>query len=98
MDSHAPASTHEVTNQVPPLENYNFFESDTALAAAVEREGAVWHRAALSRDGAMLGQPETLALAGMANRHEPELFTFNPRGERIDALEFHPSWHQLLAL
>ena len=98
MPSQAPTATHEVTNQVPPLENYNLFECDTALAAAVEREGAGWHRAALSRDGATLGEPATLALAGAANRHEPELFTFSPRGERIDALEFHPSWHQLLTL
>ncbi|WP_207000138.1 isovaleryl-CoA dehydrogenase [Trinickia mobilis] len=98
LSSQAPAATHEVTNQVPPLENYNFFESDTALVAAVEREGAGWHRAALSIDGATLGEPATLALAGAANRHEPELFTFSPRGERIDALEFHPSWHQLLVL
>ncbi|MGV2288568.1 isovaleryl-CoA dehydrogenase [Trinickia sp. YCB016] len=98
MPSQAPTATHEVTNQVPPLENYNLFECDTALAAAVEREGAGWHRAALSRDGAVLGEPATLALASAANRHEPELFTFSPRGERIDALEFHPSWHQLLTL
>ena len=27
-----------------------------------------------------------------------ELFTHSPRGERIDALEFHPSWHTLLSL
>jgi putative acyl-CoA dehydrogenase len=91
-------ATHEVTNQVPPLESYNLFECDVALVSAVEREGAQWHRAALSRDGAALGEPATLALAGAANRHEPELFSFNPRGERIDALEFHPSWHQLLTL
>ena len=98
MNSQAPAATHEVTNQVPALENYNFFDSDAALVAASEREGAGWHRAALSRDGATLGAPDTLALASAANRHSPELFTFSPRGERIDALEFHPSWHALLAL
>jgi putative acyl-CoA dehydrogenase len=90
--------THDVTNQVPPLANYNFFESDTALCAAVEREGAAWHRDALRRHGAALSAPEVLALAEVANRHTPELFTFSPRGERIDALEFHPSWHSLLTL
>jgi putative acyl-CoA dehydrogenase len=98
MNAQAPATTHAVTNQVPPLERYNLFESDTALTEAVEREGALWHRAALSRDGAMLGEPETLALGRSANRHAPELVAFSPRGERIDTLEFHPSWHQLLAL
>ncbi|CAG4903984.1 isovaleryl-CoA dehydrogenase [Paraburkholderia saeva] len=90
--------THDVTNQVPPLADYNFFESDAALTAAVEREGAAWHRDALRRHGAALSAPEVLALAEVANRHTPELFTFSPRGERIDALEFHPSWHSLLAL
>ncbi|MGN6652266.1 isovaleryl-CoA dehydrogenase [Trinickia sp.] len=98
MEPQAPPATHEVTNQVPPLEHYNLYESDATLTAAVEREGAAWHAQALARDGATLGAPEVIALAGAANRHEPELSTFSPRGERIDTLEFHPSWHRLLAL
>jgi putative acyl-CoA dehydrogenase len=98
MNSQTPAATHEVTNQVPPLANYNLYDSDAALVEATVREGALWHRGALSRDGAVLGEPATLALADAANRHPPELFTFSPRGERIDTLEFHPSWHDLLAL
>ncbi len=91
-------ATHEVTNQTPPLEGYNLFASDPALIAAVEREGAQWHSEALVRDGARIGTPEVLALAELANRHVPELFTYSPRGERIDTLEFHPSWHRLLEL
>jgi putative acyl-CoA dehydrogenase len=98
LEPQAPPATHEVTNQVPPLEHYNLFESDPALMAAVEREEAQWHASALARDGAMLGTPDIIALAGLANRHAPELFTFSPRGERIDTLEFHPSWHRLLTL
>ena len=98
MEPQSPGKTHDVTNQVPPLANYNLFESDAALTAAVDREGAAWHRDALRRHGAALSAPEVLALAEAANRHTPELFTFSPRGERIDALEFHPSWHSLLAL
>lgn len=98
MEPQAPPATHEVTNQVPPLEHYNLYECDAALMAAVEREGAGWHAQELARDGATLGTPEVIALAGVANRHAPELFTFSPRGERIDTLEFHPSWHRLLAL
>ena len=98
MEPKAPPATHEVTNQAPPLERYNLFQCDATLTAAVEREGAGWHAPALERDGAALGTPEILALAGSANRHAPELFTYSPRGERIDTLEFHPSWHQLLAL
>ncbi|HEY1610546.1 MAG TPA: DNA alkylation response protein, partial [Paraburkholderia sp.] len=98
MQAHRVGTTHEVTNQVPPLENYNLFTSDAALVAALERAGAGWHRDALARDGAALTAPDTLALAELANRHAPELHTHTPRGERIDAIEFHPAWHRLLAL
>ncbi|MCO4882274.1 isovaleryl-CoA dehydrogenase [Paraburkholderia caribensis] len=98
MERFGPGNTHEVTNQVPPLANYNLFSSDAALAAAVGREGAAWHSEALARDGAALTTPDVLALADLANRHTPELASFSPRGERIDALEFHPAWHTLLSL
>ncbi|CAD6544961.1 Putative acyl-CoA dehydrogenase AidB [Paraburkholderia kirstenboschensis] len=98
MQRHSFGQTHEVTNQVPPLADYNLFSSDAALSAALERDGAAWHRDALLRHGAALTTPETLALAELANRHTPELFTHSPRGERIDALEFHPAWHELLSL
>ncbi|NYH23235.1 isovaleryl-CoA dehydrogenase [Paraburkholderia bryophila] len=98
MERHSFGQTHEVTNQAPPLTDYNLFASDAALSAALERDGALWHRDALLRHGAALTTPDTLALAELANRHSPELFTHNPRGERIDALEFHPSWHTLLSL
>ncbi|SIT42544.1 putative acyl-CoA dehydrogenase AidB [Paraburkholderia ribeironis] len=98
MERHAFGETHEVTNQVPPLADYNLFSTDTALSTALERDGALWHRDALLRDGAALTTPDTLALAELANRHTPELFTHSPRGERIDALEFHPAWHTLLSL
>jgi len=96
--SHRPGTTQEVTNQAPPLEGYNLFTTDAALGEALARAGAGWHRDALERDGAQLGTAEVIALADLANRHEPELFTHSPRGERIDALEFHPAWHRLLAL
>ncbi|CAB3737872.1 isovaleryl-CoA dehydrogenase [Paraburkholderia rhynchosiae] len=98
MQRHSFGLTHEVTNQVPPLADYNLFSSDAALSAALERDGAAWHRDALLRHGAALTTPDTLALAELANRHTPELFTHSPRGERIDALEFHPAWHELLSL
>ena len=94
----AAGATHEVTNQVPPLEHYNFYTSDPVLVAAVEREGARWHNDALACNGAALGTPDVLALATAANRHVPELMTHSPRGERIDMLEFHPSWHALIGL
>jgi putative acyl-CoA dehydrogenase len=88
--------THDVTNQASPLVGYDAFAFDPALVAAVGREGAHWHVQTLSRDGMALTQPDVVALAELANRHEPELATHSPRGERIDAIEFHPAWHELL--
>jgi putative acyl-CoA dehydrogenase len=38
------------------------------------------------------------ALGDDANRHPPELATHDPRGERIDAVAFHPAWHELMRL
>ena len=66
MERHHFGQTHDVTNQVPPLADYNLFACDTALSAALERGGAGWHRDALLRHGAALTTPDTLALAELA--------------------------------
>src|SRR3984893_10786766 len=98
MNSPAYGKTHEATNQTPPLERYNALTTDPALVGAIQREGAAWHLDALTRDGLALTHPDVLALADLANRHAPEHHPFNPRGERIDAIEFHPAWHTLLSM
>jgi putative acyl-CoA dehydrogenase len=98
MNTPAYGTTHNVTNQAPPLERYDPLATDPALLAALEREGGAWHRDTLARDGLALTQPEVLALADLANRHAPELHAYSARGERIDEIEFHPAWHTLLAM
>src|ERR1700709_103123 len=87
--------THDVSNQVPPLAHYDAFGSDAALVDALARENGAWHAAILAAAGARLTAPDILALADQANRHVPALATHCPRGERIDAIEFHPRWHRL---
>ena len=83
-------------NQTPPLCDYNLFTTDEALQEAVTREGAGAHAVQLARDGAAIGTAANFEHGRLANRHPPVLQTFNVRGERIDALEFHPSWHALM--
>ncbi|RJF98927.1 isovaleryl-CoA dehydrogenase [Noviherbaspirillum saxi] len=90
--------THEVTNQVPELEDYNLFTSDVALADGLRRSGAAWNEDNLRRFGATLGTAEVLRLGELANHHLPELATHDRIGQRIDRVEFHPSWHALLGL
>lgn len=91
-------ATHEVTNVVAPLADYNLFTTDTALQEAVARAGAAGHAADLAAYGERLGSAETLRLAEQANRFKPELHTFDQAGHRIDRVEFHPAWHEIMRL
>jgi putative acyl-CoA dehydrogenase len=86
-----------MTNQVPPLENYDAYGSDPWLLAAVRRAGVEWIASAAHDLGAFVGSVEGQHHAMLANRFTPELKTHDPRGNRIDAIEFHPSYHALMA-
>jgi putative acyl-CoA dehydrogenase len=90
--------THEVTNQVPELQDYNVFASDIALQEGSRHYGAGWHEDHLRRFGGELGSVHVLHLGELANHHLPELNTHDRYGRRIDAVEFHSSWHELLDL
>jgi putative acyl-CoA dehydrogenase len=90
--------THEVSNQAPPLIDYNLFAVDRALQEGVAREGAGWASAALTTLGAELGRAETLEHARLANLHTPVLHSFDRWGHRRDEVEFHPAWHKLMAM
>ncbi len=91
-----PNRTHAVTNQPPPLEGYNVFTADAALREGVEREGAAWAEAALTALGRRAGSPEAIQWGAQANQHPPTLRTHDRYGNRLDEVEFHPSWHRLL--
>jgi len=91
------ASTHVVTNQPTPLENYNLFEADLALQEAVRREGAAWAEESLRNFGERIGTAGYLKLGELANRYPPELDTHDRFGHRIDQVNFHPAYHELMA-
>src|SRR6185312_4221883 len=90
------SAAQAVFNQTPPLEEYNLYAGDAALQEAVRRDGAAAADPGLWADGAALGTAENFEHARLANRHAPVLNKFNVRGERIDRVEFHPSWHVLM--
>ena len=89
-------STHEVSNQTPPLGDVNLLISDPVLSDAVTRHGARWAMDRLVSFGAEAGTAETMALAEDANRFEPQLQTHDRYGNRADVVEFHPAWHTLM--
>ena len=88
-------TTHEVFNQPPPLVDYDV-SADAALLAGVAREGAPWAVGDLHRLGKLAGTAEPQRWADEANRHEPRLLTHDRYGNRLDEVEFHPSWHRLM--
>jgi len=103
-----PHDTHEVLNQVPPL--VRDVADDPALLEALRRElppgegglgegglgGADSTEAGLHELGVRAGSAETQELARLANEHPPVLRTHDRYGHRIDEVEFHPAWHELM--
>lgn len=90
-------ATHDVTNQPPPLTPYDASE-DAALLEGLRREGADWAEEDVRRLGRTAGSAEAQEWGEQANRHEPELRTHDRYGNRIDEVEFHPSWHRLMGV
>ncbi|RZJ04210.1 MAG: DNA alkylation response protein, partial [Haliea sp.] len=92
------AATHEVLNQPEPLAGYNLFEGNSALRDALRFNAPSLDIARLASLGGALGSPEMQAHARLANVHTPQLHSHDRFGRRIDQVEFHPSYHALMAL
>ncbi|MDQ0987824.1 acyl-CoA dehydrogenase family protein [Streptomyces sp. V2I9] len=94
------ATTHTVTNQVPPLVGHDVFAADRALSEAVERHVAPAERAVALRELGELGRAAGSAQArewgARANAYPPVLRTHDRYGHRVDEVEFDPAWHRLL--
>ena len=91
-------ATHEVLNQPGALAGYNAYAADKPLTAALRTFGADWADERLQRTGALVGSERVQHLARQANRHLPELRTHDRFGHRVDVVEFHPAYHELMAL
>jgi putative acyl-CoA dehydrogenase len=92
--------THTVTNQAPPLVGHDVYSTDRALVEAVARHADPGRLAGIEAELAELGRAAGSAQAQKwaeeANTYEPVLRTHDRYGNRIDEVEFHPSWHRLL--
>ena len=90
-------STHEVFNQPQPLVGYNLFASNRALRDALKLNAPLLDTAALVALGGTLGSADMQAHARLANVNAPVLHSHDRFGRRIDQVEFHPSYHVLMA-
>ena len=101
MPNHAPTTTlltHEVTNQPGEFAGRNLWRTDLPMRDAALREGGEWLEAPLDAAGAATGSERVLELGELANRHPPELLSFDRYGRRLDEVRFHPAYHQLMTL
>ena len=94
MNATLPA--HQVSNQSTPLVDQNLYLANRPLRDALRvlaPELDPTQRCAL---GAEAGSAGMQSHARLANLHGPVLHTHDRFGYRIDAVEFHPSYHALL--
>jgi putative acyl-CoA dehydrogenase len=85
-------------NQSPPFVDRNFFLEDARLCEAVARAGVNAEAERLSELGADYGAAGRLEAGRLANENPPRLRLVDARGNRIDAVEFHPAYHEMMAL
>ena len=90
--------THVVTNQSTPFRDVNLFTSDRVLREAVEREGGGAAIPQLMTFGARTGSAEAAERGRLANDNPPALRAFDERGRRLDVVEFHPAYHECMAM
>lgn len=95
MNPYADAETHEVTNQVPPLDGANLYRLDLPLQEWVRHYQGGWAEARLDAYGALAGGP-LMAAGFLANENRPVFRSHDRYGHRIDQVDFHPAYHELM--
>jgi putative acyl-CoA dehydrogenase len=88
--------THAVLNQVPPLAGHDPIAGDAALAEACLRHADADTLASLADLGRLAGSEQALEWGRVANENPPKLRTHDRYGHRVDEVEFHPYWHELM--
>jgi putative acyl-CoA dehydrogenase len=90
--------THEIENQPPILTNTPLYDTDFPLVEGLAREGASWAEDDVSEYGRVMGSAEVRHLGHLANKFTPELTTHDRFGHRIDEVEYHPAWHEVMRI
>ena len=88
-------ATHDVFNQAPPLVDYDAAD-DPALLDGLVREGGGWALEEVHELGRLTGSARAQDWGRQANENPPVLHTHDRYGHRVDQVEFHPAWHELM--
>ncbi|PHS23437.1 MAG: DNA alkylation response protein [Robiginitomaculum sp.] len=104
-------ATHEVSNQPEALGDVSLMDDPalrgaithgfarlTAAGADITQDHILEQNTHLKAFGAQTGNEKLRDLGRIAEENPPKLHAFNAQGQRIDEIEFHPAWHELMAL
>jgi putative acyl-CoA dehydrogenase len=91
------ADTQDVFNQSPPFVDVDLYAADLPLQEAVAANGGTAPPAVLSAFGRHWGSASMFEQARLANEYPPKLKTYDPKGRRLDVVEFHPAYHRFMA-
>ncbi|WP_276315801.1 hypothetical protein [Parashewanella hymeniacidonis] len=86
--------THEVKNQ-PLWQSYSLYQSDCVIQFWLKKFNGNWAEKKLHELGVFYGYQGT-EYGELANRYSPEFVSHDRNGNRIDRVDFHPSYHQLM--
>ncbi len=89
--------THSVFNQPPARTGINEFTENPVLREFVQSIGEAGDVTELETIGALVGSAEFARDARLANANPPVLLSHDSYGHRIDEVEYHPSYHRVLA-
>ena len=87
--------THEVRNVPPPWRDPDTFASDRLLQTVSYSDAEIKQ---LHQLGELAGSEQAQEWGRLANAHPPVLRTHDRAGRRIDQVEFHPAWHELMQI
>ncbi|MFG3531305.1 acyl-CoA dehydrogenase family protein [Streptomyces sp. NPDC047917] len=92
----APHPTHEVTNQAPPRVDLDEYGTNLPLTEAVRTFGAAWHEPELHGIGTLVGSGQFQLDTERAHASPPALRTHDRYGNRVDEIDFHPAYHEII--
>jgi acyl-CoA dehydrogenase len=94
----APGAPASDAPPMPDTRGVNYYNADPHLAFLLRRmlPAADFARAEIHLQAlGKLASERIDALSDQANKHGPELVTYNQRGERVDEIVFHPAYHEM---
>ncbi len=97
LSPHTQLPTHTVSNQAKPMRTLPLWAADPALNEAIKRWGEP-SESLIRSFSERVGSEEVVDWGWRANLSKPRLITHDRFGQRVDAVDFHPAYHQLMDL